>query len=202
MKIVFASNNKNKFDELNAFMKKNIQNKSSFKLIFQADLNIPEIEETGLTFVENALLKARHVARLTKLPTIADDSGLVVTALNGAPGIYSSRYAGNAARAKDNIKKLLAELKNVPVQNRKAYFYCILVYLIHEKDPTPLICEGKWEGKISSQAKGQHGFGYDPVFYIPSKKKTAAELPLVLKNKISHRGMALQLLIKKLSDQL
>ena len=197
MKIVLASNNQNKLQELNALIRK-----LPIKLVSQAAFNVSEIEETGLTFVENALIKARHASRTTGLPAIADDSGLVVSALNGAPGIYSARYAGDNATSHDHIKKLLAELKDIPDQDRHAYFYCVLVCLLCEQDPIPLICDGKWHGSISHQIKGNKGFGYDPVFYIPSKKKTAAQLSLTIKNKMSHRGMALQQLLHRLPEKL
>ncbi|HLB42797.1 MAG TPA: RdgB/HAM1 family non-canonical purine NTP pyrophosphatase [Gammaproteobacteria bacterium] len=197
MKIVFASNNKNKYRELNALIKQ-----LSIELILQSDSGIDEIEETGLTFVENALNKARHASRMAGLPAIADDSGLAVAALNGAPGIYSARYAGDYATSESNINKLLIELKDIPDKHREAYFYCVLVCLLDERDPMPLICEGKWQGRILHQAKGNKGFGYDPIFYIPSKRKTAAELSLAIKNKISHRGIALQMLMHRLVEKL
>ena len=161
-----------------------------------------EAEETGLTFVENALIKARHAALITGLPAIADDSGLAVAALCGAPGIYSARYAGTKAKAHDNIKKILMELKDIPDENRHASFHCLLVFLSHAKDPTPLVCDGKWSGIILHSPKGENGFGYDPIFYVPEQKQTAAELSPSLKNQISHRGMALQSLLKLLPEKI
>lgn len=195
MKIILASNNAGKIKELQALL-----NPQQFTVIAQAELGIQDAEETGQTFVENALIKARHATHLTNLPAIADDSGLVVPVLNGAPGIYSARYAGEETNSHDNIQKLLAELKNVPAEKREAYFYCALVLMQHEDDPTPIICTGKWKGKILSAPQGTEGFGYDPIFYVPSENKTAAELPLAIKNRISHRGIALQSLIKQIAE--
>lgn len=197
MKIVLASNNAGKVNEFNALFEP-----LQITILPQSSLGVNDIEETGLTFVENAILKARHAATITGLPSLADDSGLVVPALGGAPGIYSARYAGEKASAKDNIQKLLASLENVSDENREAFFYCALVFMRHASDPTPLICEGKWSGRILPSPKGEQGFGYDPVFYVSSENKTAAELPLAIKNTISHRGLALQTLLKMLSDKL
>ncbi len=193
MNIVFASSNIGKIREL-----KTLLSNFNFSITPQTELGITDIEETGLTFAENALLKARHASRATGLPAIADDSGLVVAALKGKPGIYSARYAGANATAKDNIQKLLAELRDVPDNNRQAYFYCALVYLAHAEDPTPIICEGIWHGVILKNTRGTQGFGYDPVFYDPKEKCSAAEMPLELKNRISHRGQALQKLVKRI----
>jgi XTP/dITP diphosphohydrolase len=191
MKIVFASSNPGKIRELQALI-------TDIELIPQTELNVSDVEETGLTFVENAILKARHACEVTGLPAIADDSGLAVNALAGAPGIYSARYAGLKATAEDNIKKLLAALTTISPENRQASFHCVLVYMTHANDPTPLICHGIWHGSILQVPQGNDGFGYDPVFYIANENKSAAELPLDLKNRISHRGQALQLLRKKL----
>lgn len=195
-KVVLASHNAGKIREFETLLKP-----FHLDLIAQADLGVNDIEETGLTFVENALLKARHAAKMTGLPALADDSGLAVSALGGAPGIYSARYAGKAANAERNIAKLLTALKDVPDDKRDAQFHCVLVFLMHEHDPTPLICEGSWSGSILHAPKGEEGFGYDPIFFVPTEKKTAAELPLTLKNKISHRGKALQLLLKALAEK-
>jgi len=197
IKIVLASNNQGKIAELTALLKG-----YHIDLVPQAQLGVDEIEETGLTFIENALLKARHAALKTGLPVIADDSGLSVNFLNGEPGIHSARYAGNKASAKDNIKKLLDNLKNVPDEKRHAFFYCVLVYLSHANDPVPLVCSAKWTGTILHEPKGEQGFGYDPVFYVPSERKTAAELPASIKNKMSHRGLALQSLLKSLPEKI
>lgn len=195
MKIVLASHNAGKIRELSALL-----NSFDITIIPQAELNINEAEETGLTFIENALIKARHASAATGLPALADDSGLVVDALNGQPGIYSARYAGAKATSKERIEKLLTELKHVPDEKRHAHFYCVLALLKHQHDPTPFICTGKWEGKILHTPRGEDGFGYDPIFYVTAEKKTAAELPLAIKNKISHRGLALQRLMTMLPD--
>jgi XTP/dITP diphosphohydrolase len=146
------------------------------EVVPQAVFQVPAVAETGLSFVENAILKARQAARHSGLPAIADDSGLVVDALQGAPGIYSARYAGPAASDRDNVAKLLTALHAVPEAERSACFYCALVYLRHAEDPIPLLCEGVWEGVITPSPRGTEGFGYDPVFFVPSEGKTAAEL--------------------------
>lgn len=197
MKIVFASNNAGKIRELGAMFKP-----LNLEFVPQTELGVEEIEETGLTFVENAILKARHAAQQTGLPAIADDSGLIVSALNGAPGIYSARYAGQPSNAKKNIEKLLFEMRNISDENRHAAFYCVLVLFTSPQDPTPLICEGTWSGKILLSPTGEQGFGYDPVFFDPKNQCSAAELPLEIKNRISHRGQALQLLLKQLPEKL
>lgn len=194
MKIVFASGNAGKLKELQTALEP-----FDITILPQASLGVTDIAETGLTFVENAILKARHASQQTGLPAIADDSGLEVDALQGAPGIYSARYAGDKANAKDNINKLLQALVSVPEQQRQANFYCVLVFLAHANDPTPLICEGIWRGVITKQPSGENGFGYDPVFFDPRENCCAAELPLAKKNTISHRGQALQQLINKLN---
>jgi len=197
MKIVFASNNSGKIIEL-----QNLLHSWNIELIAQSSLNVPEIEETGLTFLENALLKARHAAHQTGLPTIADDSGLVVPALQGAPGIYSARYAGEPANAQNNIKKLLKNLEQSPEDKRAAYFYCVLVFLRDANDPVPLISEGCWKGIITRQPLGENGFGYDPIFFDPQEKQSAAQLSLTKKNQISHRAQASNGLIDKLKNSL
>jgi len=187
-KIILASQNAGKLREFsNAFKNTDIE------LIPQNQLGVKEIIESGKTFIENAILKARHACQQTKLPAIADDSGLLVHALNHAPGLHSARYAGDKASAKENIQKLLAALKDIPDEKRQAYFYCVLVYLSHENDPTPIVCEAKWHGRILHHTQGEQGFGYDPIFYVPTENKSAAELPLETKNQISHRGQALRL---------
>jgi XTP/dITP diphosphohydrolase len=197
VKIILASNNKGKIQEFRALLKP-----FDIDLIAQSELNVPDIAETGLSFIENALIKARHASRLTGLPALADDSGLAVRALHGAPGIYSARYAGEKAAAADNIQKLLHELKSTPADKREAEFHCVLAFLSHADDPTPLVCDGKWAGFITDAPRGTSGFGYDPVFYVPSQQKTAAELPPDIKNNISHRGIALQLLLKMLAEKI
>lgn len=165
----------------------------------QSDYGIPDAEETGLTFVENALIKARHACAQTGLPAIADDSGLEVDALHGAPGIYSSRYAGPGASDQANLDKLLEAMADVPDGQRGARFQCLMVYLEHEADPTPVICQGTWEGEILRAPRGAGGFGYDPVFYVPSQHCSSAELPPDVKNRLSHRGQALRQLLAALS---
>lgn len=194
-KIVFASGNAGKINELQSMLE-NLH----YQLIPQGTLGIHDIDETGLTFVENALLKARHACLQSGKPAIADDSGLVVQALDGAPGIYSARFAGKHADARKNIEKLLEEMHDIPEENRRAHFHCTLVYLEHAEDPAPLICEGIWHGTILTAPTGTHGFGYDPVFYDENEKCSAAEMPLERKNKISHRGQALRILLEKLKE--
>lgn len=193
MKIILASNNLRKVDEINAFFKG-----SPFEFLSQATLGVNEIPETGLSFVENAILKARHASQQTQLPAIADDSGIVVDALLGAPGIYSARFAGEKATDQQNIEKLLIALKDVPDEKRAAHFRCAIVYVAHARDPAPIICEGVWDGTILFEPQGKNGFGYDPIFYVPTHHCTAAELSIDEKNKISHRGLALQCLKEKL----
>lgn len=168
------------------------------EIIPQVELNVPPVAETGLTFVENALIKARHATAYTRMPAIADDSGLVVPALHGAPGIYSARYAGEKAMDGQNTKKLLLNMENLPDEKRQAYFYCALVFIRYELDPVPLIASGQWQGAILREPKGDNGFGYDPVFYIPEHQCSAAELTTDLKNQISHRALVLQALLKQL----
>lgn len=195
-KIVLATNNQGKVNELQKLLAD-----AGFNIIAQSEFNVPDADETGLTFVENAILKARHTAKLTKLPTIADDSGLVVNELGGEPGIYSARYAGEHGNDKNNNKKLLQALANTPKEKRTAYFYCALAFMHHEKDPTPIICLGKWHGMILKEEHGQGGFGYDPLFYIPELGCSAAELTKEHKSRISHRGQALKQLINKIKTE-
>ncbi|MDD7805316.1 MAG: RdgB/HAM1 family non-canonical purine NTP pyrophosphatase [Endozoicomonas sp. (ex Botrylloides leachii)] len=164
----------------------------------QSEFNVSAVAETGLTFVENALLKAHHAAEITHLPVIADDSGLEVDALNGQPGIYSARYAGDHASDAANNKKLLFELRHTPANQRTARFWCILVYLRHKDDPTPIICQGSWEGMIVDTPRGLRGFGYDPLFFVPSEHCTSAELSPMTKNRLSHRAQAISKLAKRL----
>lgn len=167
-------------------------------IVAQTELGVDSAEETGLTFIENALLKARHAAHITGLPAVADDSGLAVDALGGAPGIYSARYAGVDASDQANLDKLLEAIKDVPDEQRGASFHCVLVYLRHADDPTPLVCHGRWQGVLTRIPVGEGGFGYDPIFYVPSAGKTAAEMTRDEKNALSHRGQALRLLLDAL----
>lgn len=195
-RIVLASGNPGKVREFNQLL-----GGIDIEVVPQSDYSVPEAEETGLTFVENALLKARQAARHTNLPALADDSGLEVDALNGAPGIYSARYAGKGAGDEQNLRKLLADLQGLPDDQRAARFQCLLVYLRHEFDPTPLICQGTWEGRLLTAPQGKNGFGYDPVFYVPAHRCSSAELPPEVKNAISHRGQALRALLAALSHR-
>lgn len=194
--IVLASNNPGKVQEIQALL-------ANFKVtvIPQSDLGISEIAEIGLSFVENALLKARHAAICSGLPALADDSGLEVDALQGAPGIYTSRYAGVGASAAAIQAKLLQELTAVPLAERTARGRCALVYLRHGQDATPLICQGTWEGRIMREARGNAGFGFDAIFEVLSHHCSAAELSPAIKNQISHRGQALQQLLKLLGSE-
>ena len=192
-KFVLASNNKGKLREFNDMF-----SNMSINVLPQAEFDIEEVEETGLTFVENAILKARNAALHSGLPAIADDSGIEVDALKGAPGIYSARYAGIGSSDKDNLSKLLQALEGVPTEERTARFQCLLVYMRHENDPTPVICQGTWEGVILEAPQGENGFGYDPVFFVPEQNCSSAELSSEVKNSLSHRGKALKLLAHQL----
>lgn len=191
--IVLASGNEGKLVELQAIL-----SEKQIELVPQSEFSISEADETGLSFVENAIIKARHACSKTGLPAIADDSGIEVDALNGEPGIYSARYAGVSGPEADaeNNAKLLTELEQVAEQDRSARFQCAIVYLRHEKDPMPLICQGTWEGRILFSAVGANGFGYDPLFYVPTHNCASAELDPILKNSISHRGQALTQLMQ------
>ncbi|VAW77194.1 Nucleoside 5-triphosphatase RdgB (dHAPTP, dITP, XTP-specific) [hydrothermal vent metagenome] len=194
-KIVLASSNAGKVREFNELLKD-----SGLEVVPQSVYGVPDIEETGLTFVENAILKARNAAQHTGLPAIADDSGLEVDALDGAPGIYSARYAGAGASDEDNLQKMLASLKDTPDEARGARFQCLMVYIRHGTDPTPRIVQGTWEGSILRTPRGENGFGYDPVFYVPEKDCSSAQLEPVVKNQLSHRGQALRQLIALLRN--
>jgi XTP/dITP diphosphohydrolase len=192
-KVVLASGNKGKVREINQILAG-----LDIQVVPQTEFGVPEIEETGFTFVENAILKARNAAQHTGLPAIADDSGLEVDALRGEPGIYSARYAGEGASDEQNLRKLLTALQGVPEPERGARFQCLMVYMAHDRDPTPLICQGTWEGSIAGEARGDNGFGYDPVFYVPEHECTAAQLASDEKNSMSHRGQALRKLLDAL----
>ncbi len=194
-RIVFASGNAGKAREINAMLTAMFGD--SVALILQADLDVEPVEESGTTFLDNALIKARHAARVTGLPALADDSGIAVDALNGAPGVYSARYAGADASDNDNVDKLLRELADVPEGQRGAKFCCVLAYVRDTDDPEPVIAEGRWEGSIAFERSGQEGFGYDPVFVDAISHLSAASLDPATKNARSHRGRALQ----KLSQQ-
>jgi XTP/dITP diphosphohydrolase len=186
MKLVLASSNAGKLRELRQLFAD-----TDLELIAQSDLGVDDAEETGSTFVENALLKARQAAAMTGLPALGDDSGLCVDALGGAPGLYSARYAGSHGDADANIDKLLGALDGVPDHARGAHFYAVIVLLRHADDPAPIIAEGAWHGRVLRARRGDGGFGYDPVFLDPVHGQTAAEMPPSLKNGLSHRGLAL-----------
>jgi len=192
--IVLATGNQGKVKELSTLLADH-----NINIVPQSNFDVPDVAETGSTFVENAIIKARHAAKITGLPAIADDSGLEVDALKGAPGVYSARYAGENASDDDNTNKLLTALIGVPEIQRSARFHCVLVYMRHENDPTPIICHGVWQGSICNEKYGEQGFGYDPVFWQVDRQMTSAQLPRDLKNKLSHRGQALALLVKELA---
>lgn len=193
MKVVLASSNSGKIHEFRHMLEP-----LGLTIIPQTELTVPSVEETGKTFLENALLKARHASAYTGLPALADDSGLVVPVLHGEPGIYSARYAGEGATDHKNIEKLLQRLQDVPSSQRQAYFYCALALIQHEADPVPLIAVGKWQGSIVTAAQGDQGFGYDPIFYVQQHACTAAQLDGSVKNSISHRARALKVLSQQL----
>jgi XTP/dITP diphosphohydrolase len=193
-KLVLASNNAGKLREFSALLAT-----VDFEVLPQAQFNVPEAEEPHVTFVENAIAKARHASRLTGLPALADDSGICVDAFGGAPGVYSARFAGEPKSDARNNEKLIADLANKA--NRCAHYYCILVLMRHADDPQPLIAEGEWHGEIVSVPKGAGGFGYDPYFWLPDFGCTAAELPAERKNAISHRGIALRHLLDRLQSK-
>ena len=182
--IVLASGNSGKIKEFQAIL-------AAHPIIPQSQFNIVEAEETGSTFVENAIIKARNAALHSKLPAIADDSGLVVDALNGAPGVRSARYAGQKASDQENLQKLLVDLEGIPDQQRSGRFICVLVYMEHAEDPFPLIAHGVWEGRVLQQPVGENGFGYDPVFWVPDRDCSSAQLSASEKNCLSHRAQAL-----------
>jgi XTP/dITP diphosphohydrolase len=192
--LVLATGNPGKVNEL-----ANMLSPLNINVVPQSDFNVGEVVETGTTFVENAIIKARHAAKITGMPAIADDSGLEVDGLNGAPGVYSARFAGPGASDQDNIDKLLVDLGNNPI--RSARFWCVLVLMRHADDPTPLICSASWEGEITLTQNGNGGFGYDPVFFVPEKNCTSAELTKEQKNAVSHRGQALQKLLLELQQK-
>ena len=193
-RIVLASGNVGKVREFNQLL-----HGSDLEVLPQSGFAVEEIEETGLTFIENAVLKARNAAAHTGLPAIADDSGLEVDALDGAPGIYSARYAGVGASDQQNLEKLVRDMAGVPDALRSARFQCLMVYLRHAKDPTPKIVQGTWEGRILHAPQGNNGFGYDPVFYVVDEDCSSAQLAPEVKNRLSHRGQALRKLVAALT---
>ncbi|WP_411726831.1 RdgB/HAM1 family non-canonical purine NTP pyrophosphatase [Methyloglobulus sp.] len=192
--IVLGSNNPGKIREIQALL-------PGYSIIPQLEFIQSEVEETGVTFVENALLKARYAAQHCHLPVLADDSGLAVDALSGAPGIFSARYAGIGASDQDNVNKLLVELEGVSLEERTARFICVMVLIEHASDPVPVITQGIWEGRILFHPTGSNGFGYDPVFWVLEHDCSSAELPADVKNSLSHRGQALRQLAALLKNQ-
>jgi XTP/dITP diphosphohydrolase len=194
-KLVLASGNAGKLRELSAIMQD-----FDYALAAQSEYNVPEAVETGTTFVENAIIKARNAAEHTGLPALADDSGIEVDALQGAPGVYSARFAGADATDAANNALLVEKLKDVPAEQRTARYRAVIVYMRHAGDPSPIICEGSWEGLIQLEASGDGGFGYDPYFYLPKHDCTSANLSAEEKNRLSHRGQALRQLRVRLSD--
>ncbi|MCH2158162.1 MAG: RdgB/HAM1 family non-canonical purine NTP pyrophosphatase [Oleiphilaceae bacterium] len=199
MKIVLASGNAGKLKEFG-----NMLAPANITIIAQSELGIEGADETGLTFIENAILKARHASKESGLPALADDSGLAVDALNGAPGLYSARYSADenpdGATDQSNIDKLLRELSQVPTEKRDAQFHCVLVFVRHPDDPTPIVCHGTWHGRIATEQSGNEGFGYDPVFIVPELECSAAQLSAEQKASMSHRGAALRLLEQSLPE--
>ena len=193
-RLVLASGNLGKLAEFSALLRD-----AGFELVAQSSLGVADAEETGLSFVENAVLKARHAARATGLPALADDSGLCVDHLHGAPGLYSARYAGRHGDDTANNLKLLRELHGVPDARRGAFFICVLALLRHADDPSPLIAEGRWRGRVLHAPRGEHGFGYDPLFLPDDQTVSSAELAPALKNRLSHRAQAMMAMHAKLS---
>jgi len=193
MRLVLATGNAGKLKELRELLAP-----LAFEVLPQSQFTAVSAAETGLTFVENAILKARHAAQASGLPAIADDSGLEVDALDGAPGIHSARYAGESASDEENLRKLLAALQGTPPSQRTARYQCALVFMRSARDPSPLLCQATWEGRIIATPRGAEGFGYDPVFELLDRGVTAAELPAAEKNLLSHRGQALRALVSQL----
>jgi len=194
-RLVLASGNAGKLRELSAMLQP-----LGWTVIPQSEWSFEEAVEDGLSFIENALIKARHAARITGLPALGDDSGLVVDALDGGPGIRSARYAGDSADARANNSKLLAALSDVPEEGRAAHFYCAMALMRHAEDPAPLLATGKWRGRVLTAPRGTGGFGYDPLFGVPDHGCSAAELPADVKNRISHRGQALAQLLRQIES--
>ncbi|MDT8451564.1 MAG: XTP/dITP diphosphatase [Gammaproteobacteria bacterium] len=191
-KIVLASGNLGKVREINKLFAG-----YGIEVLPQSDFGVPEVPETGTTFVENAIIKARHAAEFTGLPAISDDSGIEVDALDARPGVYSARYAGEKASDTDNNSKMLAELEGVPEAERTARYWCVLAFMRHHKDPVPIITQASWEGRILEAPAGDGGFGYDPIFYVPTHGCSSGELSMEEKNKISHRALALQAMLEE-----
>jgi len=195
VKRVLASNNAGKLRELNALL-----GPLGWQLVAQSELGVEEIEEVGVTFEENALLKARHAAFVTGLPALADDSGIEVDALGGRPGVYSARYAGESCDDEANNRLLLEELRDVPKEQRAARYQCVIAYVRDAQDPEPVLAHGSWDGRILESPRGNNGFGYDPLFYVPTHDCSSAELDPEVKNRLSHRGIALRALVESLME--
>ncbi|MBQ8708567.1 MAG: RdgB/HAM1 family non-canonical purine NTP pyrophosphatase [Succinivibrionaceae bacterium] len=194
-RIVLATGNMHKVKEIDAML-----SQLSLTVVPQSDYKVTSAPETGTTFVENAIIKARNAAAQTGLPAIADDSGIEVDALNGAPGVYSSRFAGEEGNDRKNLLKLIDSIRSVPEDSRTCRYWCIMVYMRHQKDPTPVICQASWEGTLVTEPRGTNGFGYDPIFLIPEEGLTAAEISLEKKNSMSHRAKALSQLLERLRE--
>ncbi len=184
-KIVLASGNPGKIKEIQSIL-------TDYCIVTQQEFNIQAAEETGSTFIENAIIKARKAALQSNLPAIADDSGLIVDALQGAPGVISARYAGPQANDQDNLQKLLLAMQGIPESQRSARFICVIVLMRHAQDPYPIITQASWEGSLLTHAQGNQGFGYDPIFWVPTEACSSAELSASRKNQLSHRGQALR----------
>lgn len=194
-KVVLATGNLGKVKELSSML-----SGLEIEVLPQSEFAVSEVAETGSTFVENAIIKARHAAKETGLPAIADDSGLAVDALGGAPGVYSARYSGEQSTDQSNIIKLLKAMSDIPKEKRQAKFLCVLVFMRHAKDPTPIICQGEWQGEILGEQLGENGFGYDPVFWVEAQNCSSAQLSPEQKNGLSHRAKALKLLLAQLHN--
>jgi len=194
--IVLASGNAGKVREINKLF-----SGTGIEIVPQSEFDVPEAPETGTTFVENAIIKARHAAELTGLPAISDDSGIEVDALDSRPGVYSARYAGDGCNDLDNNNKMLTELQGVAEAERTARYQCLIVFMRSHTDPVPLITQASWEGRILEAPEGDGGFGYDPIFYIPSQKCSGGNLPLEVKNTMSHRAVALKAMFEKFKEQ-
>lgn len=191
--VILASGNPGKLREFNILLQQ-----VGFNVKPQSEFDVSNVEETGLSFIENAIIKARHACANTGHPAIADDSGIEVDALQGAPGIYSARYSGEGANDQTNNQKLLDALKDVPEKQRTARYQCLLVFMQHENDPTPIIAQGSWEGRILEKPMGDGGFGYDPIFWVPTHNCSSAQMSKEEKNRISHRAIAMQSLMQKI----
>jgi XTP/dITP diphosphohydrolase len=196
-KIVLATGNTGKVNEISGIL-----SDLGITVLPQSQFDVVEVAETGSTFIENAIIKARHAAKQSGLSAIADDSGLAVYALGGEPGIFSARYSGDQATDKTNITKLLKVMADIPMGKRQAKFLCVLVYMRHADDPTPIICQGEWNGEIMTKQQGENGFGYDPIFWVKEQNCSSAQLSPEQKNMLSHRGKALKLLFAQLQNQI